>query len=101
MRHRYSAHRRDFPGRPPRLIAGVGNHGEQHLPVELHLVGGDQRVVADVLRADIVFARNIGDDPLIAIDQVGLGEGDFIDIGLPVLDGRAVPLSIKTLVFYD
>lgn len=39
--------------------------------------------------------------PLIAIDQVGLGEGDFIDIGLPVLDGRAVPLSIKTLVFYD
>ena len=35
------------------------------------------------------------------IDQVGLGEGDFIDIGLPVLDGRAVPLSIKTLVFYD
>lgn len=39
--------------------------------------------------------------PLIAIDQVGLGEGDFIDIGSPVLDGRAVPLSIKTLVFYD
>ena len=39
--------------------------------------------------------------PLIVIDQVGLGEGDFIDIGLPVLDGRAVPLSIKTLVFYD
>lgn len=39
--------------------------------------------------------------PLIAIDQVGLGEGDFIDIGQPVLDGRAVPLSIKTLVFYD
>lgn len=38
--------------------------------------------------------------PLIVIDQVGLGEGDFIDIGLPVLDGRAVPLSIKTLVFY-
>lgn len=39
--------------------------------------------------------------PLIVIDQVGLGEGDYIDIGLPMLDGRAVPLSIKTLVFYD
>ena len=39
--------------------------------------------------------------PLIVIDQVGLGEGDFLDIGVPVLDGRAVPLSIKTLVFYD
>lgn len=39
--------------------------------------------------------------PLLVIDQVGLGEGDFVDIGLPMLDGRAVPLSIKTLVFYD
>ena len=39
--------------------------------------------------------------PLVVVDQVGLGEGDFIDIGMPVLDGRAVPLSIKTLVFYD
>ncbi len=38
--------------------------------------------------------------PLLVIDQVGLGEGDYIDIGLPMLDGRAVPLSIKTLVFY-
>lgn len=39
--------------------------------------------------------------PLLVIDQIGLGEGDFVDIGLPMLDGRAVPLSIKTLVFYD
>lgn len=37
---------------------------------------------------------------LLAIDQVGLGEGDFIDIGLPMLDGRVVPLSVKTLIFY-
>jgi len=38
--------------------------------------------------------------PLVVIDQVGLDEGDFIDIGTPILDGRAVPLSVKTLVFY-
>ncbi len=38
--------------------------------------------------------------PLIVIDQVGLDEGDFIDIGTPIFDGRAVPLSVKTLVFY-
>ncbi len=37
---------------------------------------------------------------LLAIDQVGLDEGDYIDIGLPMLDGRVVPLSVKTLVFY-
>lgn len=38
--------------------------------------------------------------PLLVIDQVGLTEGDYIDVGLPMLDGRVVPLSIKTLVFY-
>src|SRR5690606_13894788 len=38
--------------------------------------------------------------PLVVIDQIGLGEGDFIDIGEPMLDGRVVPVSVKTLVFY-
>ncbi|HZU87260.1 MAG TPA: ethanolamine ammonia-lyase reactivating factor EutA, partial [Anaerolineaceae bacterium] len=38
--------------------------------------------------------------PLLVIDQVGLEEGDFIDIGSPLMDGRVVPLSVKTLVFY-
>ncbi len=38
--------------------------------------------------------------PLIVIDQIGLGEGDFIDIGLPLLGGRVVPVSVKTLIFY-
>jgi len=38
---------------------------------------------------------------VIAIDQVGLQEGDYIDIGRPLLDGRVVPLSVKTLIFYS
>jgi ethanolamine utilization protein EutA len=38
--------------------------------------------------------------PLVAIDQIELGEGDFIDIGRPMVDDRVVPVSVKTLVFY-
>jgi ethanolamine utilization protein EutA len=38
--------------------------------------------------------------PLIVIDQVQLEEGDYIDIGAPVMDGRVVPVTIKTLIFY-
>ena len=37
---------------------------------------------------------------LLVIDQVGLSEGDYIDIGMPLMDGRVVPLSVKTLIFY-
>jgi ethanolamine utilization protein EutA len=37
---------------------------------------------------------------LLVIDQVGLFEGDYIDIGTPLMDGRVVPLSVKTLIFY-
>ena len=41
-----------------------------------------------------------GDRPLLIIDQIGLEEGDYIDIGAPLMDGRVVPLVIKTLIFY-
>jgi ethanolamine utilization protein EutA len=41
-----------------------------------------------------------GTRPLLIIDQVGLEEGDYIDIGTPLMDGRVVPLVIKTLIFY-
>ena len=41
-----------------------------------------------------------GSLPLIVVDQIGLGEGDFIDIGEPMFDGRVVPVSVKTLIFY-
>ena len=37
---------------------------------------------------------------LLVIDQVGISEGDYIDIGTPLMDGRVVPLSVKTLIFY-
>jgi ethanolamine utilization protein EutA len=75
--------------------------------VAFHDEGHRERPLVLVLQQD--YAQVLGQTiqgirpgvPLLVIDQVGLGEGDFIDIGLPVLDGRAVPLSIKTLVFYD
>ncbi len=38
--------------------------------------------------------------PLLVIDQIGLEEGDYIDIGAPLMDGRVVPVSVKTLIFY-
>lgn len=69
-----------------------------------HLAAGQPLII--IIEHD--YARALGqtlkhlipDRPLLVIDQVGLREGDYIDIGRPVLEGRAVPLSVKTLIFY-
>ena len=77
------------------LVAHHARGGGRYLPLVLVMAQDYAQVLGQTIHS---LAPGI---PLLVIDQVGLGEGDYIDIGLPMLDGRAVPLSIKTLVFYD
>lgn len=88
----------DFPAlqRVAHAVAAFARQrAQQHAPVVLV----SEHDYAQALGQTINTV--IPDVPLIAIDQIELGEGDFIDIGQPMLDGRVVPVSVKTLVFHS
>jgi len=68
------------------------------LPVFLPIIMVIRKDYAQVLGQTL--KPLVGNRPLLIIDQVGLSEGDYIDIGVPLMDGRVVPLVIKTLIFY-
>jgi ethanolamine utilization protein EutA len=80
------------------LAAGLADFANNQLPIANPLI--------IIIEHD--YARALGQtvktllprQPLLVVDQVGLQEGDYIDIGRPLLDGRVVPLSVKTLIFY-
>ena len=82
----------------------------QHLAAGIAMFAGslpEQMPLLIIVERD--YARVLGqtvkslapDRPLLVIDQIGLMEGDYIDIGTPLMDGRVVPISVKTLVFYN
>jgi ethanolamine utilization protein EutA len=80
------------------VVTGVGGYAHASLDPGQPLIVVSERDYAQVLGQTLKGMRP--ELPLVVIDQVALGEGDFIDIGEPMLGGRVVPLSVKTLVFY-
>lgn len=79
------------------LASGLNNFANT-MPSDRPLIAIIERDYAQALGQTVK-----GLDPsraLLVIDQVGLSEGDYIDIGTPLMDGRVVPLSVKTLIFY-
>lgn len=81
------------------LAEGISSFAGRHLPKERPLVLVTEADYAQVLGQTI--KQHLPDVPLIVVDQIHLGEGDFIDIGEPLFDGRVVPVSVKTLIFYQ
>lgn len=81
------------------LADGISAFAQRHLPRDRPLVLVTEADYAQVLGQTI--KQRLPDVPLIVVDQIHLGEGDFIDIGEPLFDGRVVPVSVKTLIFYQ
>ena len=46
-----------------------------------------------------VMGRQAGGRQIICLDCIRINSGDYIDIGKPVMDGVALPVVVKTLIF--
>ncbi len=47
-----------------------------------------------------VMKRETGiENEILSIDEISLDEGEFVDIGEPIIEGVVVPVVVKTLVF--
>lgn len=81
------------------LAAGLAEFARDYLTARKPLLLVTEADYAQVIGQTIKAYRP--ELPLIVVDQIGLDEGDFIDIGEPLFEGRVVPVSVKTLVFYQ
>lgn len=76
------------------LLAGLQDAIAHGIPVVTVTKSDCAKVLGQTLAA-----RLGGRAAIVSLDQISVDEGDFIDIGKPLLGGRVVPVIVKTLVF--
>jgi ethanolamine utilization protein EutA len=77
------------------LEAALTNTIRQKLPVIL-IFGTDIACsVGNVIRRETDLKTN-----LLSLDELNLKEGDWIDIGEPLVNGQVFPVTVKSLVFH-
>ncbi len=77
---------------------GLVDGMEELIKRELPLIIIVENDMAKVLGQAIYFLMNFEKD-VVCIDGVKVENGDYIDIGKPIAEGKVLPVVIKTLVF--
>jgi ethanolamine utilization protein EutA len=77
------------------IEASLTNTIENKLPVILIFDTDIACSVGNVIRRETGLRTN-----LLALDELMLKEGDWIDIGEPLLAGQVFPVTVKSLVFH-
>jgi len=67
---------------------------ENKIPIILIFAGDIASSVGNVIRRETSLKTN-----LLSLDELILNEGDWIDIGEPLLKGQVFPITVKSLVF--
>ena len=77
------------------IEAALANTIKNKLPVILIFETDIACSVGNVIRRETELKTN-----LLSLDELKLEEGDWIDIGEPMVDGQVFPVTVKSLVFH-
>ena len=77
------------------IEAALANSVEKKMPVILIFEKDIACSVGSVIRRETDLKTN-----LLSLDELTLKEGDWIDIGEPLVAGQVFPITVKSLVFY-
>lgn len=77
------------------IEAALPNTIDKKLPVILIFETDIACSVGNVIRRETRVKTN-----LLSLDELNLKEGDWIDIGEPLVDGQVFPVTVKSLVFH-
>ena len=81
-----------------RMAEGLIDLADRVLPAGKPLIVICKNDIAKAL-GQIMSSRKHSGRTIICLDRIRMRSGDYIDIGSPVMDGMAVPIVVKTLIF--
>ena len=76
------------------VVAALPRTIENKLPIMMCFDTDIGNSVGNIMRRETGISNEI-----LSIDEISLREGDFIDIGAPIIEDVVVPIVVKTLVF--
>jgi ethanolamine utilization protein EutA len=81
-----------------RLAKAVAEAADRALPEGVPVLLAVERDIAKAL-GQAVYNALARRREVVSIDSVRLDQGDYVDLGKPLMDGLAVPVVVKSLIF--